>query len=46
MLDALRFIDALLTAPGVQQFTLGGEWRALRKLCANKTFSANDVSDA
>ena len=46
MLDALRFIDALLAAPGVQQSTLGGEWQALRKLCADKTFSANDVPDA
>ena len=46
MLDALRFIDALLAAPGVQQSTLGGEWQALRKLCADKTLSANDVPDA
>ena len=46
MLDALRFIDALLAAPGVLQPALGGEWQALRKLCADKTFSANDVPDA
>ena len=46
MSEALRFIDALLAAPGVQQSTLGGEWQALRKLCADKTLSANDVPDA
>ncbi len=46
MLDALRFIDALLAAPGVLQPALGGEWQALRKLCADKTLSANDVPDA
>ena len=46
MLDALRFIDALLAVPGVQQSNLGGEWHALRKLCADKTLSANDMSDA
>jgi toxin-antitoxin system PIN domain toxin len=46
MRDALRFIDALLAAPGVQQATLGGEWLALRKLCADKALSANAVPDA
>lgn len=46
MLDALRFIDALLAAPGVLQPALGGEWQALRKLCVDKTLSANDVPDA
>ncbi|EQD26580.1 hypothetical protein B1A_20291 [mine drainage metagenome] len=46
MLDALHFVDALLAAPGVQQSTLGGEWQALRKLCADKALSANAVPDA
>lgn len=46
MPDALRFIDALLAAPGVQQPKLGGEWHALRKLCAGKALSANAVPDA
>ena len=46
MLDALRFIDALLAAPGVQQSALGGEWHALRKLCADKALHANAVPDA
>ncbi|MHB1616992.1 MAG: TA system VapC family ribonuclease toxin [Metallibacterium sp.] len=46
MADALRFIDALLAAPGVQQPNLGGEWPTLRKLCADKALSANAVPDA
>ena len=46
MPDALRFIDALLAAPGVQQPSLGGEWPTLRKLCADKALSANAVPDA
>ena len=46
MLDALRFIDALLAAPSVQQSALGGEWHALRKLCADKALHANAVPDA
>ena len=46
MSQALRFIDALLAAPGVEQPALGAEWPALRKLCADKTLAANDVPDA
>lgn len=46
MREALRFIDALLAAPGVRQSTLAGEWQALRKLCADKALSANAVPDA
>ena len=46
MQDALRFIDALLTAPGVEQPTLGAEWPAFRKLCADKALAANDIPDA
>lgn len=46
MAEALRFIDALLAAPGVEQPVLGGEWAALRKLCADKALAANDVPDA
>ena len=41
MPDALRFIDALLAAPGVQQPRLVGEWPTLRKLCADKALSAH-----
>ena len=44
--EALRFVDALLTAPGVEQPALSAEWPALRKLCADKALAANDVPDA
>ena len=44
--EALRFIDAMLTAPGVVQPSLGDEWPALRKLCVDKALSANNVPDA
>lgn len=46
MPEALRFVDALLTAPGVEQPALAAEWPALRKLCAGKSLAANDVPDA
>ena len=46
MPEALRFVDALLTAPGVEQPALGAEWPALHKLCADKALTANDVPDA
>ncbi len=46
MSEALRFIDALLTAPGVEQPTVGAEWPALRTLCLDKALAANDVPDA
>lgn len=46
ILEALRFVDALLTAPGVEQAELGAEWPALRKLCADKALAANDIPDA
>ena len=46
MAEALRFVDAMLTAPGVEQPALGAEWPALRKLCADKALAANDVPDA
>lgn len=44
--EALRFVDALLSAPGVAQAALGAEWPALRKLCADKALAANDIPDA
>ncbi len=46
MADALRFIDALLEASGVEPAMLGGEWPILRQLCADKALSDNDVPDA
>lgn len=46
MPDALRFVDALLSAPGVEHPVLGPEWPRLRTLCADKALAANDVPDA
>ena len=43
---ALRFIDALLAAPGVAQPALGAEWPHLRRLCAEKSLRGNDLPDA
>ena len=43
---ALRFVDALLDAPGVEQSALGAEWPTFRNLCAEKTLAGNDVPDA
>ena len=46
MTEALRFVDALLSVPGVRLATLGAEWLALRKLCTELRLAANDVPDA
>jgi toxin-antitoxin system PIN domain toxin len=46
MSEALRFVDALLSAPGVQQPALAAEWPQFRKVCADKALAANDVPDA
>jgi len=46
MSEALRFVDALLAAPGVERPELGAEWPALRTLCDSKALMANDVPDA
>lgn len=46
MSDALRFVDALLSAPGVEQPALTTEWPQFRKLCVDKALAANDVPDA
>jgi toxin-antitoxin system PIN domain toxin len=44
--EALRFVDALLAAPGVERAELGAEWPVLRKLCADRRLAANDIPDA
>ena len=46
MPEALRFVDALLAAPGVERPELGAEWSVLRRLCGEKTLAANDIPDA
>jgi toxin-antitoxin system PIN domain toxin len=44
--EAARFVDALLSMPGVSAPALGQEWPVLRKLCVEKDLSANDLPDA
>ena len=46
MAEAVRFIDALLQAPGVELATLGPEWPQLRELCLGKRLAGNEVPDA
>lgn len=46
MSEALRFVDALLSAQGVEQPALGAEWPTLRNLCTDKALAANDLPDA
>ncbi len=44
--EAVRFVDALLAAPGVERPELGAEWPVLRRLCAEQSLAANDIPDA
>lgn len=44
--DALRFVAALLGAPGVQLATIGPEWPHLERLCREQRLSGNDLPDA
>lgn len=44
--DALAFVDALLSSPGVQLVPLGPEWPKLRQLCLDKQLGGNDLPDA
>ena len=44
--DAVGFIDALLTMPGVEIPSLGAEWPMLRQLCIEKKLTTNDIPDA
>jgi len=44
--DAVAFIDALLSAPGVRQTSAGTEWPRLRSLCMEQQLSGNDLPDA
>jgi toxin-antitoxin system PIN domain toxin len=46
MSEALRFVDALLSAPGVDMTQLGAEWPVLRTLCQEKQLASNDIPDA
>jgi uncharacterized protein len=44
--DAVAFVDALLSAQGVQLAPLGPEWPRLRQLCIDKQLKGNAVPDA
>ncbi|WP_076997127.1 TA system VapC family ribonuclease toxin [Variovorax sp. KK3] len=44
--NALRFIEAILAAPGVEVPSLGPEWPHLRQLCADMKLAGNDLPDA
>jgi toxin-antitoxin system PIN domain toxin len=44
--NAVEFIDALLSVPGVEIPPLGTEWPILRQLCLDKKLAANDMPDA
>jgi len=44
--DAVGFLDALLSVPGVEMPSLGAEWPMLRQLCIEKKLAANDIPDA
>lgn len=44
--DAVAFVDALLSAEGVQLAPLGPEWPRLRQLCIDKQLKGNAVPDA
>jgi uncharacterized protein len=44
--EAVRFVDALLAAPGVRMPELGAEWPAFRESCLSRRLSSNDIPDA
>jgi toxin-antitoxin system PIN domain toxin len=44
--DAVEFLDAILSVPGVEMPYLGAEWPIMRQLCMEKKLTANDIPDA
>lgn len=44
--QALKFIEALLAAPGVRMPEIGTEWPRLHNLCLERQLRANDLPDA
>lgn len=42
---ALKFMVALLAAPGVEQATLGAEWPVFCALCAQHNMAGNAIPD-
>ena len=43
---AVGFVDALLSASGVEVAAADGEWPGLRALCLDRQLAANDLPDA
>ena len=46
VVDAAKFLDAILSVPGVEMPYLGAEWPIIRQLCVEKNLTANDIPDA
>ena len=44
--DAAKFLDAILSMPGVEMPNLDAEWPIMRQLCVEKKLTANDIPDA
>ena len=44
--EAVDYIDAILSMPGVRLAPLGPEWPKLRQLCLDKQLGGNDLPDA
>jgi len=44
--DAVAFVDAILTMPGVELKGLGPEWPKFRQLCLDMQLAGNDLPDA
>ena len=43
--DAVAFVDAIVSTPGVQLVSLGPEWPKLRQLCLERQLAGNDLPD-
>jgi uncharacterized protein len=43
--DAVAFVDAIVSAPGVHLASLGPEWPKLRHLCLEQQLAGNDLPD-
>ncbi len=44
--NAVDYVDALLSIPGVEIVALGPEWPLFREICIEKQLGANDIPDA
>ncbi len=46
MPEAMKFLDVLLSVPGVDMPAVGEEWPIFRQLCMEKKLVANAIPDA